>query len=283
MPGPTDNFEKVLEFLQAAIAAGSYDPVTHVFTPGGGSFPTFTGTGSPEGVQTATAIGQTYQDSATGALYFYYGTPPSNTGWILTIGLVVSSSDKFPSLLPELTGTFLCTQDGFTQFGPQKGNTVGHDSYEFYFNNTYYWELHAGSGSPQGVYALGGVGNWYYDATNFDLYIAKAAGDSHWTKIVATGVDGTTTLPGSIATPVVTESAPYSMVGNEAVILTNSSVTLPPPSAYQNFQYTVKDNGAGTASVLHNAAETIDGVASKSLIAYESVTVVSDGTNWFII
>jgi hypothetical protein len=48
---------------------------------GGGSFPDFTGSGSPEGSQTATVVGQTYQDTTTGAIYFYNGTPPSDTGW----------------------------------------------------------------------------------------------------------------------------------------------------------------------------------------------------------
>lgn len=47
---------------------------------GGGSFPDFTGSGSPEGVQTAN-VGQTYEDTANGGLYFFEGTNGTNVGW----------------------------------------------------------------------------------------------------------------------------------------------------------------------------------------------------------
>jgi hypothetical protein len=36
---------------------------------GGGAFPTFTGSGSPQGVTTATAVGQTYQDTVRGGIW----------------------------------------------------------------------------------------------------------------------------------------------------------------------------------------------------------------------
>jgi hypothetical protein len=57
---------------------------------GGGSFPDFTGSGSPEGVQTAN-FGQWYQDTAgsgpgTSGLYVFGGTDGTNTGWILVGG-----------------------------------------------------------------------------------------------------------------------------------------------------------------------------------------------------
>jgi len=63
-----------------------------------------------------------------------------------------------------------------------------------------------------------------------------------------------------------------------------ATITLPTPSAGK--QVTVKkvDAAAGTVVVQRNAAETIDGAASKTLYyQYESLTVISDGTNWFII
>jgi hypothetical protein len=60
-------------------------------------------------------------------------------------------------------------------------------------------------------------------------------------------------------------------------------VTLPSPSTFANTAYYIKDNGAGTASVLPHSAETIDGHASISLsTAYEGIMVISNGTNWFI-
>ena len=47
-----------------------------------GLFPTYSGVGDPNGVQTATALYQTYVDSSTGDLWIYNGTVPGNTGWV---------------------------------------------------------------------------------------------------------------------------------------------------------------------------------------------------------
>src|SRR5208282_4539407 len=52
---------------------------------GSGDFPTFTGSGSPQGVVTATQ-GQSYQDTDTGALYYYIDTGPGNTFWTTLAG-----------------------------------------------------------------------------------------------------------------------------------------------------------------------------------------------------
>jgi hypothetical protein len=72
--------------------------------------------------------------------------------------------------------------------------------------------------------------------------------------------------------------------------LVNSSggpltLTLPAPAA--NASIIVKDLGSAytnNITINPNAAETIDGLASKVIQSqYESVTLLSDGTNWFII
>lgn len=49
---------------------------------GPATFPDFTGSGSPEGVQTAN-VGQSYQDADTGALYFKFSGDATNTGWVI--------------------------------------------------------------------------------------------------------------------------------------------------------------------------------------------------------
>lgn len=53
---------------------------------GGGSFPDFSGSGSPEGVQTANA-GQSYKDADAGALYSFLGVDGENTGWVIGAGV----------------------------------------------------------------------------------------------------------------------------------------------------------------------------------------------------
>ena len=83
---------------------------------------------------------------------------------------------------------------------------------------------------------------------------------------------------------VLTKAGAYAMLGTESVVLATGACTLPSPVAFAGYAYTIKDSGSGSASILPNASETIDGASSISLAtAYKSATVVSDGTNWFVI
>jgi len=51
---------------------------------GGGSFPTYTGSGSPQGVQNAAAIGNTYQDTVRGGIWVAAAT--GMNGWLMVGG-----------------------------------------------------------------------------------------------------------------------------------------------------------------------------------------------------
>lgn len=88
------------------------------------------------------------------------------------------------------------------------------------------------------------------------------------------------------------KSSNYSIVTGDkgSVIAVDSSggavsITLPAPAA--NFLVTIKDYkgyaGINNITILQNASESIDGVASSVVIAtpYYGVTLISDGTNWF--
>jgi hypothetical protein len=64
----------------------------------------------------------------------------------------------------------------------------------------------------------------------------------------------------------------------------NVTVTLPAPSSGKLVTVKKIDSGAGGVVVSKNNADTIDGASSKILYhRYESITVVSDGTDWFIV
>jgi len=64
----------------------------------------------------------------------------------------------------------------------------------------------------------------------------------------------------------------------------NVAITIPAASTVgEGYKYQVKRLGTGTVSVAPSSG-TIDGAASFSLASqYDSVTVVSDNSNWFII
>lgn len=64
------------------------------------------------------------------------------------------------------------------------------------------------------------------------------------------------------------------------------TLTLPPASSNEGFVLNIKktDNTTSLVTIDGNGSETIDGDLTKDLtIQYESVAIVSDGSNWSII
>jgi hypothetical protein len=62
------------------------------------------------------------------------------------------------------------------------------------------------------------------------------------------------------------------------------SVKLPVPVSGKMVFVKKIDSGSGPVTILRNSADTIDGATSKILYyQYETLTFVSDGTNWFIV
>lgn len=91
---------------------------------------------------------------------------------------------------------------------------------------------------------------------------------------------------GPLATPLLSTTGAYAMDGTESLILADGAVTLPDPTSPANrgAQFTIKDNGGGTASVLPFGAETIDGHATIALsTAFDAVTVSTDSSAWYVI
>lgn len=62
------------------------------------------------------------------------------------------------------------------------------------------------------------------------------------------------------------------------------TVTLPTASGIEGQYFIIKNSGTGSITVDGDGSETIDGAANKLLaIQNESITVISDGTNWIIV
>ena len=76
-----------------------------------------------------------------------------------------------------------------------------------------------------------------------------------------------------------------------ATVLVNASggavtITLPTAAVGEDRRYTIKkiDSSAFTVTIDGNGAETIDGATTAVItMQYESVTVQSDGTSWYIL
>ncbi len=79
------------------------------------------------------------------------------------------------------------------------------------------------------------------------------------------------------------------MIWADETILADASsaaitVTLPDPASYPDEALSIKkiDSSANAVTVAPHGSETIDGAASVTLAnQWDSVTVKSDGTNWY--
>lgn len=102
--------------------------------------------------------------------------------------------------------------------------------------------------------------------------------------LVTSGSGPTANLSVSKTATILNKTGAYAMTGAERVVTATGAITLPAPATFVGIPYTIKDSGAGTASLLPHGAETIDGASSLSFsTAYEGATVSSNGTNWFVI
>jgi hypothetical protein len=74
-------------------------------------------------------------------------------------------------------------------------------------------------------------------------------------------------------------------VTNHIVNCTANTFTIDLPTAVgiSGQEYIIKNSGSGTITIDPNGTETIDGAASISLGQFDSVTIISTGTNWIII
>ena len=60
------------------------------------------------------------------------------------------------------------------------------------------------------------------------------------------------------------------------------TVTLPTAVGQPGKFYVIKNSGSGTITVATTSSQTIDGNLTETLDQYDSIQVVSDGTNWII-
>lgn len=88
-----------------------------------------------------------------------------------------------------------------------------------------------------------------------------------------------------------TKTTNYTITSSDTVIFAdatsgNVTITLPLASGLPGYRFYVKriDDSANTVTVQRTSSDTIDGETSHELgVQYMSVTLVSNGSNWFII
>jgi len=88
-----------------------------------------------------------------------------------------------------------------------------------------------------------------------------------------------------------TKTSNYTIAGTDVVVFANATsgnvaITLPIASANSGYRFYIKriDNSGNTCSVARSGSDTIDGQTTISLdLQYTSLTVISDGSTWYII
>lgn len=84
------------------------------------------------------------------------------------------------------------------------------------------------------------------------------------------------------AVPAVTSQSAAYTAGNNQIVLANGTFTVTLPAPVANAQVVVKNTGTGTITVSSTAL--IDGASTAVLgQRYASLTVVSDGTTFFVV
>jgi len=93
-------------------------------------------------------------------------------------------------------------------------------------------------------------------------------------------IDAIYTLPYS------TKTATYTITSDDYLINCTSNtftINLPTGADIDGRSYVIKNTGTGVITIDAYSTQTIDGNRTIDLYQYDSVTIVSDGTNWIII
>jgi hypothetical protein len=132
----------------------------------------------------------------------------------------------------------------------------------------------------------GATGDLYYRDSG-GSFVRLAAGSDGKTLRVASGLPAWSDATFSTAT----KTSNYTITGTDVVIFGdatsgNVTITLPTASANSGYRFYIKriDASGNTLSIARSGSDTIDGQTSVNIAAqYDSYTIVSNGSLWFII
>jgi hypothetical protein len=142
------------------------------------------------------------------------------------------------------------------------------------------------------------IGNDLYGTNAQNFYIFDLNSLSTRFLIDANGNTGIGTIApastlqvaGSLSLPIATKAANYTATVTDHTVLCNTgsmTLTLPTAVGIGGRIYVIKKTSAvaGTITIDPNGSETIDGALTNTAIVnqYQSLTVQSDGANWFIL
>jgi hypothetical protein len=197
-----------------------------------------------------------------------------------TLGIATATSINKVAITAPATSATLTIADGKTLTASNTLTFTGTDSSSVAFGTggtvAYTNVATLSSLSSVGTITTGTWQGTAINATYIDSAIARLASPTF---------TGTVTTPG-VKRNVVTKSALYTLTTSDHIVIATSgtwTATLPTAASIAGTEYIIKNSGSGIITVDPAGTETIDGYAAIDLEQYDSLTVVSDGTNWVII
>ena len=117
-----------------------------------------------------------------------------------------------------------------------------------------------------------------------------ADGDANITGVVTAGSyqgDGSAMSGVAKSTrTIATKSADYTTTANDDIVFADTggiTINLLAAASYTNQIFVIKNLAGTSITVDPNASETIDDAATKTLNQFESIEIISDGSNWHIL
>ncbi len=136
----------------------------------------------------------------------------------------------------------------------------------------------------------GATGDLYYrDSTGY--FVRLPVGATGKTLRASGGLPAWSDVDTNPTMATSTKTSNYTISGTDVVVFANATsgnvtITLPTASSNAGYRFYVKriDSSANTCTIARSGADTIDGQTSVSLdLQYMSLTVISDGSAWYII
>lgn len=171
-----------------------------------------------------------------------------------------------------------------------QGNQTGGNKISFADNDNHTWE-----GDGTGYWRFRNA--WTSNNQGFVWFAAPASGSvaerlrltGGGDLLVGTSTDNSVlTIAGPIATALASKSSNYTITATDSVILASgtTTITLPTAVGITGRQYTIKKTDAsGTnVTIATTSSQNIDSATTYILsVQYQSIAVVSDGTQWWIV
>lgn len=90
---------------------------------------------------------------------------------------------------------------------------------------------------------------------------------------------------GQVTRNIIYKTAGYEVKPTDDIVVCDGTFTISLHTAngYEGVQHVIKNEGSGTVTLAADGAELIDDANEQELIQYESLTIVSDDTNWQVI